>query len=258
MNEDINNIGEQIEQLTRSSIRTTILEAANEPKGIYYLVGPDGKAQIQTAAPAWHNEKLDTPAELLRFAIDRSIDTIDKGAVYYNEDTIKFVYDFEDRRDVATCPLIKSAAYRWLEKPAGPMSQRDFIRLLRIQFRGCVPQDSGILNVVRNLKFNQNADAGANIQHGRESIGRSVAAQITGEASIPEELRLNIQVFENFPAIVTVMCAIETHPQEQQLQLTPYPLEVRKAMDATIELIAETLSDGVDKFYLYRGQPDAR
>lgn len=241
---------EKIAELATAGIKTTTFTHESERKGVYYVVGPDGKAVKTLADPAWHHERLGTPAELVRFIEEHKGES---GVVFYGEASVVYVYDINDRRNVAVCELKTTLQYGWLLNPTGAMRQTDFIRLLRITLRGCLPPDSGLLSLVRNLKFNVTTDGGGTVQHGRESIGRSLKAELTGEGSIPEEVRLIVPVFQNHPFSALVTCAVELAPQEQTLQLTPYPMEARRAMDEALADIAERFAgDGMPP--AYRGQ----
>jgi hypothetical protein len=126
---------EKLQSLANDAKKTSILPVAEEPKGTYYLVGPDGKAELKVAAPGWHGEKLATPQQLADFVADRKREN---SVVFYNETGIHFVYDRDDRRDGAYCNLLISPQYAYLSSPCAAMKQSDFIRLLRIQFRGCL------------------------------------------------------------------------------------------------------------------------
>lgn len=241
----------EIERLVTAANRTTLLEARGERGGVYFLVGPDGRAERVLAEPAWSAERLATPAELLRFIQERAGE---KSAVFFGESGATFFYDRDDRRAKASCELVTSPQYQWLaHAKGGVMSQADLVRLLRITFRGCLPADGNLLALVRNLKFSTAGEAAVSIQHGRESLGKRVEAAVTGEGVLPEEVTLFIPVFENHPFKARVACALEVCPHEQGFRLTPYPLEVRNALDAAVEDVGTLLTaSGLPP--AYRGQ----
>lgn len=249
--QDLGSAIQEIERLTRASQKTEILKAPDQPSGVFYIVGPDGKADKTTADPAWHSEKLATPVELARFIKEHS----DEGsATFLSETKAVFVYELTDRRDVAVCDLRLSPQFRWLKDSSGKaMDQKSFVRLLRIDFRGCLG-DSNLLPLVRQLKFTADGAVEGNIQHGRESMGKQITAAVTGADAIPEDLTLFVPVFENHPFRARVACAVETLPHEQAFRLTPFPLEVPVAMDAAMEDVRRVLSG--DKLpTVYRGLP---
>lgn len=262
--QDLGSAIKEIERITNAAIRTTVLDVKGEPKGMYYLVGPDGKAELQTAEPAWHSELLDTPEELKKFIeVFQGItfDNVgaDKGeadpAVFIAPGEIIFVHDLADRRDVSLCTLAQTEAYKWLaEKSGSQMTQADFIRLLRITFRGCTSADSVLISLLRKLQFNAASEVSGNLQHGRESVGRSIQSEMVGKDAVPEELTLNVPIFENHVFVAPITCAIEIFPQERVFKLTPYPMQVRRAMDEAMADI-ETVLTGEDMPPVFRGKP---
>jgi hypothetical protein len=239
---------EKLQQLTSAAAKTTVFPVDVEPKGTYYLVGPDGKAELKVAAPGWHGEKLATPQQLADFVADRKTEN---SVVFYNETGIHFVYDRDDRRDGAYCKLLISPQYSYLSSACSAMKQSDFIRLLRIQFRGCLGE-SNLLPLAKNLKFTNDQAAAGQYEQGRQSLSRGVVAQVTGADAFPEEVTLTVPVFENFEMRTTIDCALEVMPMEQQFKLTPFPLELSAAMNETLVAIAG-LFTGKDMPPIYKG-----
>ena len=230
--------------------KTETIAVANDRLGNYYLVGPDGKAEAQTVDPPWHSESLSTPAAMAKFVSDHELP---HAAIFLTDFKIVFVHDIDDRRDRAICDLKESDPYKWLSHFWNqPQSQADMVRLLRITFRGCLPTDSTLLALIRNLKFNLQQDGTMAIQHGRESLGKSIMTQVTGEVKIPEEVVFQTPIYENHPFTFPIACALEIMPHEQKFRITPYPGEVRKAMDAALMDI-EHVFDGDKMPPVYRG-----
>lgn len=244
---------ESIAELVKRSAKTEVLTVDGERPGTYFLVGPDGRAEKNVADPAWHSETLDTPAELARFADDLNLSG-SGGITYLSPGRIVVVYDRHDRRSKATCDLVKSPQLQFLEAIQGKfLSQADMVRALRINFRGCLPGD-GILSLVRELKFKVGAEAEGSIQHARQSLGRSLIAEVKGADSIPEEIVLTLPIFENHRFATQVFCAVEVFAQEERFKLTPYPSELRDAMDRALADIAETMT-GEKMPPVYLGKP---
>lgn len=233
------NTGAQIEKLVRESVKTTTFTTNHEPSGYYYIVGPDGNASLQLGTPDWHKETLDSPKEMENFIIQRKKDgAFDNPALFYNEQQLVLCYDINDRRDRTVCKLEPSQQYTKLSEIAGKiLPQKDIIRLLRIIFRGCLG-DSGILNLLRNIKWSVNDGGDSQIQQGRESLGRQIIQQVQGVEVIPEELALTIPMFDNHPTRQRIECAIDVAVESRGFSITPYPQELRKAMEQTLDDIS--------------------
>ncbi len=246
---------DRISEMAKESVKSSVLNITGDKNGSYYLVKPDGTAERKLVDAPWHRESLATPEELAKFIM--AAEGHDHAQLFYDESSVVYLFDKEDRRDRASCALKPSDQYLWLKaqvtNPA-QFRQPAFVRLVRITLAGCFP-DPNFLNLVRNLKFSSGAEAAGNIQHGKESIGRSITAAVMGEAAMPEDVTLLIPIFNNFGERLPVRCALELFPHEQSFSLTPYPQELSLAMDRTMQSL-EAILTAEDMPPAFRGQPD--
>lgn len=243
---------ESVKQLAIDAEGIKILSADSEPKHVYYLAGKDGCQRV-VAEPQPLAATIATPEAFVDFCKVQVPDT-GQAITYYSESAIILLMDKKERRNKATCPLSLSPQYLWLEKQSNQqMSQANFVRLLRIVFAGCL-DGFNLLNVIRNLKWSAGSGTEGNLQHGRESMGKSLTAEVRGENAIPEDVTLTIPIWENWRVNQQVRCAVEIFPQEQQFKILPFPLELRRAMDAALAGLKELLDqDGLPD--CYEGKP---
>ena len=172
--------------------------------------------------------------------------------VFISDQRIELVYDIEERRDMAICDLKKSPPWDWLvTQSARPMTQHDLVRLLRVTFRNCLDNDV-LLKTVRALKWQAAQGTDRDIRHVRESLDRTIVANVTGAEDIPEEIALSVPVWENFPFKARIACAIEVFPTEQQFKLTPYPIELQRGLDDGLAAIFALFEDFKSQVYLGR------
>lgn len=219
----------------------------------HLIIYPDGRREVVEARPKRHSEKLATPAELGAFV--RDLPDNSAGVLFYSFDQVVYCYDRNDRRDTAACRLDLSPQFRWLSTESQqPLNQAGIVRVLRIVFRGCLSRYTELLGLLRQLKFTAGGQTEADLQHARESMGKSIQAAVTGISALPEELVLHVPVYENHPFTVDVDCALEVFPAEQAFKLTPYPLELRRARDAAMSSIQDMLT-GPGLPPAYEGQP---
>jgi hypothetical protein len=247
---------EKIEQLARGCMRPDLMPMPPERTGVYTIWNPASKTlETKVAEPDWHKEKLATPTDLAAM-IANSDTKQPEEAVFYSEDQLVWVHSLEDRRDRATCKLIPSTQWQWLSAVSGKsMSQQEIIRTLRVLFRGCVVGE-GLIGLLRNLKFNDATAGAASLHHGRESMGRQIERSVLGVEAMPEDVSLDVPVFENHTAIVRVVCALEILVAEQRFVLTPYPQELRRGLDAALASVVKTLTDKNQGLAVYRGSPE--
>lgn len=258
----------EIERITKAAVNVEprVIDLPKEKPGTYAIIRPgaagDGlkdAIEVKVAGPLWHNEQLATPDNLVAFIGERTAASEDgptkatsKGTVYVGPTGVTYVFDFEDRRDRASVPLKTSKPWDWLvQADAGKvnaMTQRDLIRLLRITFGGAFPAGSNLLSVIRNINFTNNATAEANIQHGNHTLGKNTLNQVRGVNDIPEDFAVSIQVFENFDFPVTVQCALEIYPDVQKFEVVPFPNQLQRALNTTLETIRLRFEDAAPAF----------
>ena len=250
--EGLGNVIPQIEKIVRDSVKTTILATPLERDGVYMVVGANGIGTKIVADPKWHNETLETPAALYDFIKAQKTDAA-YAAVFMSEGGIQYIYSLADRRDRAFVDLQHSDPFNWLEDESGEMlTQAEIVRLLRITMRGCLSDTSKLLEILRKLNLKVTVESGGDIQHGKESLGRNVLATATGAAEIPEEVTFNIPVYNNHVFRAKIVCAIEVFPADGRFRLTPYPMEMLKAVDDAMDDISFLLSKP-DMPPLFRG-----
>lgn len=233
--EELDDIGQQIERLTRESIKTSTLNAPG-PTGWYYLVDPQGKAELQLAKPPWHNECLESPKAIEEFIADGiKKQKFADPAIFYGIKGVVLYYDRNDRRDIASCPLPFSTQYCTLRDRNGQyMTQKDFIRMLRVTFHNSLA-DGGLLNILSKIRWEQNANGSSEMTHGKESLGRQLIASVQGIDVVPDELTVVVPMFENHPYRASIKCAIDINVEARTFSLTPYPQEIQNAFENTLE-----------------------
>lgn len=230
----------EIERLVKASQPPPFVSRPGDPPhAVHQWDNAGGVYEFTEVEPPPLAVQLDTPQSLIDFS--NQYGDAEASVVYYGEDKITLVLDRENRRDRATCKLLKSPQFLWLLNNKQAMNQASFVRLLRIDLQGCLLHGSELLATVRNLKWSGNSDASGNLQHAKESLGRAIEASVSGAGTIPEEVTLQVPVFENFSFLVSIRCAVEVLVHEQQFRLTPYPLALRRGMDETMKALLEEL-----------------
>jgi hypothetical protein len=233
----------EIERVTTKAITVEpkLINLPLEKPGTYAVLMPGepggeiaDRLQTRLAGPSWHDEQLQSPSVLVDF-IEKF--EIKEGVVYVAEDQVRLHYSSADRRDRATVVMTATEPWRWLAASHQPMTQRELIRLLRITFDGCLPTGPGLIGLIRNLKFNNAGQVEANIQHGNESIGKNILNAVNGTAALPEEFSLQVRIFENFPLVQNVRCALEVIPEVARFEVIPFPQELAAAMQNTLDAI---------------------
>lgn len=181
--------------------------------------------------------------------------------VWHSPNKIVVVLDAADRRDTATMAFECSTQYAKLceLETRGPLDQKKLISLLRVDFAGCIDLP-GLLTSVRKIKFRASTSGESNVQHGNESLGKSVEAEVSGvDAAFPEEVVVKVPVYRNYGEDgfrTSVVCALEIDPPTQTFSFRPLGGEITRAMHAAQESIGARLRDGVGETVpVYFGEP---
>jgi hypothetical protein len=250
----------KIQELATEAVKPTILQTPGQTRTVL-LFKPDGTYELIGVPPAAHREDLDTPQELARFINHQMADG--KPIVYLSMTQAVALYDKDDRRDRAFSDLELHPQWKLildLDKSPRSLDQRAFVRMLRVQFDGCFP-DSRLIDLLRNLNWESGDKGNSVVGHGNVGISKSVMAQVTGQAAIPEEVTLFMPIWTGIGYIsprMSVRCAIEITPETKCFALIPYPGEVTKAESSAMAELTEMLAGDIEAFadiQIYQGSP---
>jgi hypothetical protein len=132
------------------------------------------------------------------------------------------------------------------------------IRRLRVDLPGA-ERRTELLSTVRKIKFRQSTSGEDDIQHGKESLGRAIEAQVTGSGDIPETVVVTGPVYCNHgerEQSYAVGLDLEILPSEQKFRLCPVPDELDKAARDALQGIRDRLNAGLpDETAIFFGSP---
>lgn len=206
--------------------------------------GPEGpKVALVTLPPSPREYQAYTVAGLVEQAIylRRGEDTV---TVFVGRDAVHAVVNERgERRDVVTLNLERSKAFTaLLDDTLSNVGQRELIMAMRLLFPSRVTPES-LLPMVRTVKFTQSSDGTSQLQHGRESLGKSVHAAVAGaEGGWPEEAVLRCPVYQNVPGNLleeaSVRCVFDVEVQNARFTLKALPGECEQALAQANEWLA--------------------
>jgi hypothetical protein len=177
--------------------------------------------------------------------------------IWHTFGRIVMLTDESDRRERVSCPLVYSPAWVLLANLAKPdarwMSQKDFVRMLQIDFG----VDRAIVSAFRTIDFQRRQGDQGNVQHGRESLGRQVEAVVQGTSQLPEELMIGCAIYTTLGETAPhhVRSAVEIDATSGAFRLTPIPGELEAVMHAHQASIHQRLEKSCDGASVYYGEP---
>ncbi len=165
----------------------------------------------------------------------------------------------DDRRDGLVLVLQKSDRFKTLESLHSGRSQgvRDTIRMLRFELHG-----TGIEVVVRGLSkidFARKSDGRVSVEHGKESMGRSIESAVQQVADIPEEFSVATSIYVN-PGLreltsVLVRCGIYLDMNNEQIEIRVLADELNAAENSAQAAVGKKLRGDLPGVPVFHGRP---
>lgn len=245
----------EIERLTLASQRVQYIRPPGWPMRSLIQIGPGGIADTIHIEPPL-GAVLQTPEAFCDYAAATSEDAPENAIILFSETTLDYITDRHDpQSDQGQCDLIPTTEWTWLKSESSkPLTQAQFVRLMRITLRRCQPEGQ-LLQILRALKFSASTDGGVEIRQGKESMGKSIRAEVSADMAIPEETTLTVRLWDNHHAALVIGCAIEVFPAEQYFKLTPFPGELARLVESGLASLQAMFAERVPEIAAYRGRP---
>lgn len=180
--------------------------------------------------------------------------------VWYDERGAVLVIDSDgDRLDRVSFDYKPSDVFtviRALRNEEKAFSQRDFIKLLRVDLAGTL-DDGVLLNRVRKLDFTAASKTSAEINKSKETYGNTITNECKGSTEIPDTVTLAIPVSKSYGERETfpLRCAVVLDTRSQTLALVPLPDEIELVEQMSIISTQARLAAGLDDVPYYYGRP---
>lgn len=166
----------------------------------------------------------------------------ENGTIWHSDDEVVLVVDDNKRDETVTLGLDPSP--QWCAylasggKGYSPAAARHF--LLR-KLAGCVTE--GLPARFGRVSFSRKSDGRADIDHQKESLGRSVESQVSSTDDLPDVISCSIPVYTT-PGVrepVSVLLACDIHFEKEQFAFEPVAGEVAMGMSVVQAKLKESL-----------------
>ena len=241
-------------QAAGKKTNANILDRLCDPRTIVYEL--NGKIEQRDIPPPLRAHKVDSVGDLIAAAQRWSRE----GVIWLSAESAELVADDTDRRDRVTLPLCFSHVFQTLKSLGdhanSRMDQVTLIRLLRREFRKS-PGASTLLASVRKIKFRSAKSGYSDLQHGNESLGNTIEAEVTGADGIAETMLVPTNIYSN-PGeednVFSVTLDLEIDVEKQKFVLRPMPDEIEAAIATALDSIKTRLNDALGEPVLF-GKP---
>lgn len=205
-----------------------------------------------SVAPPLRTHSVDTVADIIVAAKRWNTNPV----VWVSGQAVVLVPDDDDRRERVTLELHETEQFAFLQE-CGHFSQADMIRAFRTKLLGAEKRLE-LIAAIRSLKWRTSAEGSSDVQHGKESLGKSVESEVTGSGIIPELVVVNCAVYRN-PGEEANQCAVgcdlEIDAVKQQFAFRPLTDEIENAVAVAIGSIRARIAEALPGVPVLYGSP---
>lgn len=210
-----------------------------EPRHVYYLRRPDGTLEQREAESFDNHTAGDLDTLVARVAKQR-------GEIWVGGESVVGRYG-PGLRSKVMYPIPLSSPLAALGRSAW-LYQTDFVRQLRTVFAGCLANGDAVLSVFRKMRFANGTVVSSEVGHGKASLGKEIASEVTGAAAIPETLQFELPVYSD-PNLRTIRayvnCAVDIDPVNARFLLIPLAHDLgdayRRGQQEILSLVRDCL-----------------
>lgn len=176
--------------------------------------------------------------------------------VYVGPDKVVALLERDDRRERVTIALTRSARFTKvcaLEAQPLRLQPRDAVKMLRLELHGGNVQH--VIQALSRIDFVRTSAGKTDVDHGRESLGRSVEAAVQQADKVPQDFVLAVPVWSTHGFsryTVQVQFGIHLDLEAQVVELRVLPDEVERvvglAMAAAAADLRHALGEGIPVF----------
>lgn len=245
-------------------IQETAIKAA-EAK-IVRIPGDERQAYIDVGGSL---TKVELPPPSIKYAVSEFDDLVslatghgEVATLWHNESAIVLLLDAADRRDRATMTLTPTGVWKWLKSlrsDGAKFNQRDLIRFVRTTLDGALEPGAAetLLSSLRAVTFRRSDSASAEIERGKNTLGKSVEESCTGIDKLPENINVKVQAYANVDGLpeASVSLLIDVDFDSQSFALIPIGDAVAIAEKTVQRAIGLKLNDEANGVAVYAGTP---
>ena len=226
------------------------------------LVNANGVITPYAADPDEREHAVEGLEDLVRLAADKTL--APDPVIWHDENAVVLALNDAKQWGTARFTLAKLNVWRAVEGlQNGIVTQKDLLNRLRVALADAVVTPTGLIDLLRNVRFSVSQDAASSIKHDGSSFGKSIEMQASGAAELPEELTITSKVYRHgMPDGFTakVRFALDVECESNKFRITAVGDDVSYAIDeaqgvlrATLETLAK--QHGIENARIFRGRP---
>lgn len=209
-----------------------------------FLNKPDGSVEKVEVPPPTRNHELLGLQDIVAIVKDEVISA--SPEVWVSNTCVAIILNRLKRREVVTCGLAHTEQFTTLLDLLSPtqLQPRQAIKLLRFDLHGA--NTEGVVQALRRVDFLRTSEGKSSVEHGKESLGRSVEAAVQQADSIPDRFTMTVPIWLGFPYTATVACGCYLDLETERVELRVLADEIGRAVERAVKELADGIVKLVD------------
>lgn len=170
---------------------------------------------------------------------------------FVGTDNVVVIMDTDDSQhsNTVSLPLVKHHAWATL-KNSVPMTQKRILGFLTVDLFGVGNDSPDLANLLRRVKIEKSEDLDSSINHGDESVSKSIRNKTTGLDELPEFVMFSFAPYLNLTGSasvedVQVACAVIINAEEATFHIRPLPGELEEADLRARSMVREMVTEAL-------------
>lgn len=215
-----------------------VIPVPNEPPHVFWMQDGSGVLKRYVAESPLLKRKFLSIRSLMEFCRDNlKSDGPDASQVWYSREGVAVLFqkafDSSDRWIRSGIELSFSPQFirlQELEECATTFQQVPLIELLRIELADCFAHMPDLVKQVRSVKWLTSEDGESSSSQGRASVGKKITSELTNLQNLPEDISLDVPIFDGYRWRAPVRCSLEARPQGTCFCLRPLAGQLEAAI----------------------------
>lgn len=213
--------------------------------------------ECHDAPPAFRNHYLEGFDDLVAVLRDKAM--APRPEVYVSGGRIVALLDRSVRRDRVSVNLAESQRFRRcsdLQAKPERFQPRDLVKMLRLEFHG--GNHGHVIQALSRIDFTRTSAGRTAVEHGRESLGRSVEAAVQQADQVPPQFTVGMPIWTNqgftrYGAIVEFGVHLDLEAQVVELRVLSD--EVNRVRNQALAAVVADLQEKLEGTPVFMGTP---
>lgn len=178
--------------------------------------------------------------------------------VYVAANRVRAFLNRADRRELVTVDLVETKRFKLVTELQTPrsMQPKEAVKMLKLDLHG--GNVAQVIQPLSRIEFTRTGTGRTSVDHGKESLGRSVEAQVQNAKDVPEAFDLAVPVwstsgFDRFGVLVKFGLYLDLEAQTVELRVLAD--EIERVRNQALVAVVRELGARLEGVPIFLGTP---